>query len=164
MTLLPSALTLVALFATEPDEKREAALVKEKADEICQLLLKGDHARFADLTYPAVVKEAGGRDRLIERLKSAAKEMKSKGIEITAVKPAEPTNSETSGTERYVIVPYEMQMKVRGSQTTVKSFLLAISGDNGKTWTFVDGAGVRDVEKRKRVLPNFPETLRLPRP
>jgi hypothetical protein len=159
---MSALLAIAVLLAAAPDDKKEAALVKQKADEICQLLLKGDHARFADLTYPAVVKEAGGRDKLIEKLKSAAKEMKSKGIEITAVKPSDPTASESSGDERYVIVPYEMEMKVLGSKTTVKSFLLAISGDKGKSWTFVDGAGVRDVEKRKRMLPNYPETLRLP--
>ena len=87
------------------------------------------------MTYPAVVKEAGGRDKLIERLKSAAKEMNSKGISITAVKPAQPTDSATSGDERYVIVPYEMQMKVLGSQTSVKSFLLDTFGLNN-TYVF----------------------------
>jgi hypothetical protein len=163
MSSLLATLAAATLFAAPPDDKKEAARIKERADEICKLMLKGDHARFVELTHPAAVKEAGGRDKLIERLKDAAKELKSKGIEVLAIKAGDPAESATAGGDRYVVVPYETELKVLGSKTTAKSFLLAISEDAGKTWTFVDGAGLRDPAKRKRLLPNLPDSLRLPR-
>src|SRR5271165_5486247 len=64
---LLAGLAVVALFAP-PEDKKEAAAVKEKAEEVCQLFLKGDFAKFVDLTHPTVVKEAGGRDKMIDLL------------------------------------------------------------------------------------------------
>jgi hypothetical protein len=48
-----------------------------------------------------------------------------------------------------------------------KGFLIAISEDRGKTWTFIDGAGLvsepgREREKLAQILPDFPAQLALP--
>lgn len=42
------------------------------------------------------------------------------------------------------------------------SYLLGISPDKGKTWTFVDGSGLQNEKARKAVLPALPDSLKLP--
>src|SRR5438067_1411380 len=55
-------------------------------------------------------------------------------------------------------------MSVTGGILKAESFLLAISGDGGSTWCFVDGAGLRQLGGRiGTMLPNFPPDLDLPR-
>jgi hypothetical protein len=163
MSSLLAGLAAVVLFAAPPEDKKEAAAVKEKAEEVCKLFLKGDFAKFADLTHPAVVKEAGGRDKIIELLTMKVKDLKDRGIEFVSMKVADPTDAATAGDERYVVVPYALEMKVPDGKATVKTYLLAVSSDKGKTWTFVDGAGLKDDAMRKKVLPNLPEALKLPK-
>jgi hypothetical protein len=51
-------------------------------------------------------------------------------------------------------------MKHPKGKFIVKSYLLGISSDNGKTWKFVDGAGLDD--KITGGLPKLPAKLKLP--
>lgn len=54
-------------------------------------------------------------------------------------------------------------MKVPGGRATAKSFLLGISTDKGKTWTFVDGNGIGDEKVKRKLLPNLPAEFKLPK-
>jgi lysophospholipase L1-like esterase len=163
MNLLLTGLLCVTLSAPG-DEKQEDAVVKEKAQEVLQLLLKGDYKKFTSLTYPAVVKEMGGPEKMADALAAQMKRMKDQGYEVRALKAADPTTSATADDERYVVVPYSLEIKAPNGMMTAQSYLLAVSSDKGKTWTFVDGAGLIDVETQKKLLPNMPRGLRLPRP
>ncbi|HEX5268885.1 MAG TPA: GDSL-type esterase/lipase family protein [Gemmataceae bacterium] len=166
MNLLLTGLLCVTLSAPEPgDDKQEAAAVKAKAEEVLQLLQKGEYKKVAGRTHPRVVKEMGGSEKMADTLAAKMKQLKEQGYEVRSLKANDPTTSATVGDERYVVVPYTMEMKSPGGKTTVESYLLAISSDKGKTWTFVDGAGLADVEAQKKLLPDLPPppTLRLPR-
>ena len=43
-----------------------------------------------------------------------------------------------------------------------KTYLLGISPDGGKSWTFLDGTGLQSKEVREKVLPTMPAKLKLP--
>ncbi len=166
MNLLLPALAALALSVPAPgDEKSQDAVVKEKAEEVLQLLLKGDYKKVVALTHPRVVKEMGGPDKMADDLAAKMKQMKEQGYELRSLKADDPTSSAEAGDRRYVVVPYALEMKAPGGKMAVKSFLVAVSSDKGKTWTFVDGAGLRDVEAQKKMLPDLPDppALRLPR-
>jgi lysophospholipase L1-like esterase len=164
MNPLLTGLLCLTLSAPAPgDEKPDDAVVKGKAEEVLQLLLKGDYKKFAGLTYAPVVKEMGGPEKMAGALAAQMKQMKDLGYEIRALKAADPTTSATADDERYVVVPYSLELKAPNGKMTAQSYLLAISSDKGKTWAFVDGAGLLDVEAQKKVLPNLPRGLRLPR-
>lgn len=53
-------------------------------------------------------------------------------------------------------------MTAHGEDFVAKSYLLAISSDQGKTWTFMDGGNLVDPKMREKLVPNFPEKLKLP--
>jgi hypothetical protein len=165
MHQLLTGLLCLALFAPAPgDEIKEDAVVKAKAEEALTLLLKGDYKNFAELTYPPVVKEMGGREMMAETLAAKMKQLKELGYEVRTLKASDPTTSATAGDERYVVVPYRLDLKAPGGNLTAPSYLLAISSYQSRTWTFVDGAGLLDAETQKKMLPNLPPGLRLPKP
>jgi hypothetical protein len=155
------ALSLLA--APAADDAKALANVKGKAEEAVKLFLKGDFKEFTAFVYPPVLKNMGGRDKVVEQLTKLAKDMKEKGLEFRTATVADPTDSATAGDERYVVVPYTLEMKAPGGKLTGKTYLLAISTDKGKTWAFVDGAGLQDEGLRKKALPNLPARLKLPK-
>jgi hypothetical protein len=52
-------------------------------------------------------------------------------------------------------------MKVPGGTQVTETFVLAISGDMGKTWTFFD-VTMADKNRIKMLLPDFNENLKIP--
>jgi lysophospholipase L1-like esterase len=165
MNLLLTGLLCATLSAPLPgDEKDEAAVVKAKAEEALNLFLKGDYKKFTELTHPRVVKELGGPEKMADALAARMKQLKDQGYEVRSVKVADPTTSASTDDARYLVVPYTLEMKSPKGKATVQSYVVAISSDNGKAWTFVDGAGLLDIEAQKKLLPDLPRGLRLPRP
>jgi len=52
-------------------------------------------------------------------------------------------------------------MSVPQGRALVRTWLLGVSSDQGKTWTFIDG-GKLNAEAIKQYFPNFPAKLTLP--
>lgn len=144
------------------DEKPEQ-VAKRKANEVAQATVKSDFQKVADLTYPQVIEEMGGRKKMIETMKIGLKEMELKGIKFLSAKVENASPAVADGSNLYTIVPMKLELKVPGGRFALKSYLLGISPDKGETWTFVDGSGIgSDRIKAQRILPNLPAKLHLP--
>jgi hypothetical protein len=167
MTRLIGALLLLvvggAAAAAHGDEPR-SAVVKKKAQEVGEALKKDDYAKVVDLTYPKVVELMGGREKMIIALTDGMKQLKEKGFSFRSVKVGEPAEFVAGEKDTFVVVPTTTEMTAPGGKITVKSYLLGISSDGGKVWTFVDGNGIGTVERREKILPKLPEKLKLPEP
>jgi hypothetical protein len=164
-TRLAAPLMLLGLCGASsaaPEAKPEQA-AKASAEEAAQATIKGDFGKLADLTYPRIVEKVGGRDRMIATLESGLKDMKSKGYAFRSAKVGDPSPAVAGGPELFTVIPMTLVMKAPGGTLTVQGFMLGISGDMGKTWTFVDGAKA-DNEEFKKLLPNLPPALKLPKP
>jgi hypothetical protein len=63
----------------------------------------------------------------------------------------------------YAVVPTELELSgATDAEVKQPSSLIAVSQDGGAGWKFLNGAGVGgDRSKLKRLLPNFPEQLKL---
>ncbi|HWG46107.1 MAG TPA: hypothetical protein VN688_25320 [Gemmataceae bacterium] len=162
----PFASSLVVLGLWIPcsvatDTKPEQ-VAKAKAEEVLQATLKGDFGKLADLTYPKVVESLGGRDKMIAKLEASSKEMKSKGVTFRSVKVGDVLQLAPSDSHLFALLPMTLEMKIPTGTITVKSFLLGISSDKGKTWTFFNGDKMDD-EKAKKLLPSLPAKLKLPK-
>jgi hypothetical protein len=143
-------------------EETKSAVVKQKAQEVGQAVVKEDHAKLVDLTYPKLVELMGGREKMIAILESGSKAMKEKGFALRSVTVAEPGEFLTEGENTFVVVPTTLEIKAPGGKILGKSYLLGISSDQGKTWKFIDGNGLANKEKRAKVLPTLPAKLKLP--
>lgn len=135
------AFTLI-LFSSAALGQTDYKALKSQAEESSAAFVKGDYARLADLTYPRLVKLAGGREKMIAYLETAAKEMKAQGAEVISMSFDDPTQVIKIEGDLFAILPSTMKMKVPEGILIGKSFMLGISGDNGEHWTFVDGSAL----------------------
>jgi hypothetical protein len=139
-------------------------VAKRKANEVVQATIKSDFDKIADLTYPKVVDQMGGRKKMIDAMTTGLRDMKARGIEFTSAKIEDARPLVAGGADVYTIIPFTLEIKVPGGRATTKSYLLGISADKGKTWSFVDGSGIGNDERMaKKLLPNLPQELKLPK-
>jgi hypothetical protein len=139
-------------------------MAKRQADEAIQATIDGKFSKLADLTYPKVIEMIGGKEKMIARLQTNYKDMKEQGFVFQSAKVQEPSALVAAGETVYTVVPFTLEMKVTGGLLSTKSYLLGISSNKGKSWTFVDGSGISNDEKTTRkLLPGLPAALKLPK-
>lgn len=151
---------LPATHAEEPDK----AEVKRLAEKIAKATRENDAETIVDYTYPGLVEFAGGRKAMIEITRQSLKLVKDDGAAIEKFEVEEPDEFYVEGKNTFAIARTELAMTVQGKTIGGKSFLLAISPDAGKTWTFLDGNGFQDKKLMNKILPKLPEKLVLPDP
>jgi hypothetical protein len=150
--------------APAPQAKHDpAAQAKKQADEFLQNIWTGDAAKAVDYMHPDHVKKYGGRDQMIaavllarELVKDLSEEAQ---VEITIEMTAEaPGPIVKGGDDLYTVIPYQVKTTGAGKQTTNRDFMVGVSSNGGKSWTFVGGSD----EEIAQVLPNLPQGLQLP--
>ena len=163
------SITLIAVVvcAQLPSAEPQTDQIRKLAAENSAALTSGNYARLVDLTYPKVVEMIGGRDKMIETLRRGTEDMKAHGSAILGAEVSEPKEVVTAGDKQFAIVPMTTRVQVPDGILRSKGFLIAVSADRGKTWTFIDGAGFvrepgKEREKLAQVLPDFPAQLSLP--
>jgi hypothetical protein len=156
---------LLALVAFVPqDAPKDDAAQRKSALEQAQLwaksLVAGDFAKIIDLTNPAVVKDAGGKDNMLKQAAGTVEQMKKQGIVIKEVSVEPPQSISRLKKTLYCIVPKTTVTTFQDFKVTAKNFLLGTSTDEGKTWTFMLGdlgePGVR------KFLPDLPNDMKFP--
>ncbi len=152
-------MTLLALssFALADDAALKK-VVKDKVNAMNEATLKGDWAKLADLQHTRVLQGMGGRENMIVQTDKVMKKMK-EGIEIKSFKLGEPSAIVKQDTDLYVYVPNEMTTKLKGGRLISKSYVVGVSPDQGKTWTFVTSDSKGSIRK---IFPNLPDALKLP--
>jgi hypothetical protein len=161
------ALLALAVCAQLASADPQTERIRKLAAENSAALTSGNYARLVDLTYPKVVEMIGGRDKMIETLRRGSEDMKAHGSAILGTEVGEPKEVVTAGDKQFAIVPMTVRVQVPDGTLRSKGFLIAISEDRGKTWTFIDGAGVtkepgKEREKLAQVIPDLPTQLSLP--
>jgi hypothetical protein len=153
-------LVLGGLTAVASEDISLAVSAKNRLEELNHALLAGDFVKAVDLTYPKVVADAGGRERMIAIFQSAMQRMKAKGYVIEAIELDAPGDFVPSGDNLMVVVPFTAKMTTPQGKLSKRSFVIGISADKGQTWTFANGD--LDPARLKRLLPDLPTALKLP--
>jgi hypothetical protein len=126
-------------------------------------LMTKDYQTFVNYTYPAIMKQMGGRDKMAEAIKKQMQGIEEAGSKIIALSYKNPTTPITAGKELQCTITQEMSLQVKGGKVLAASTLIAISKDNGAHWYFVD-AGDRDISAVRASMPNISKSLTLPPP
>lgn len=157
---------LTLVLATSGIAHGDAAIdaAKKQADAMNQAVARGDCAKAVDLTYQGLIDFVGGKEKLIALTESMLKTMKSQGIELISSKLSEPGEIVKEDGKSYIVFPTLSEVKAPQGKMRVKSCLLGISIDDGKSWKFVDGAGLASKEAKDKILPNLPARVKLPAP
>ena len=152
------ALCSVAFAQTEDPRLGQ---IKKGAGAVGAAMLAGKYTEVLDLTYPAIVDLMGGREKALATVAEQMNEIKEHGITLSSFVVDDSSEIKAGGAELFAAIPTTMEMKAPQMKITAKSFLLAISRDQGKTWSYADGTNLTP-ELMKTLFPKFPAELKLP--
>lgn len=153
-------LALLCLVAPQ-EEDSKALLVRKLAQEMATATLEGKFDELIDLTYPAFVESTGGREKAIAAVRQGMAQMQEAGFRMEEFKVGQPGPLHSTDLHQFIVLPTETLIAGPQGKIKAKSYLLGISADAGKTWKFVDGAGLQRKANRDR-LPKLPEGFELP--
>lgn len=155
------AVLLAAAAGAVADDAEIKKTAKARAQEAQNALVKGELGPLVALTHPKLVEAMGGKDKMAAQVADVLKAMKNKGAEFKSVTILEPGELIRTGNELYLAVPLTLEMTLPGGRVKSQGMLIGVSGDNGKTWVFVDAAPGRD--RIKQVLPDLPDAIVFPK-
>ena len=144
--------------------KVDTAKAVEQAEAVKKAVLDSDAAKVADLTHPKVVEALGGKEKGIAVSKAAFDQMKAQKFEIKSYTIGQPGDPVKDDKAAYVVIPTKTEMTGPMVKIQSESYLLGMSTDGGKSWTFADGAGMAGGPAREALLPTLPKDLKLPEP
>lgn len=137
--------------------------VKTQAEQMGKALLQKDYKTFVTFTYPKLLKQMGGEEKMSGSIAQQMKSMAMSGTKIVALNYGAPTPVIKAGKELQCTIPQQMIMMSGNNKIAAKTTLIAISEDKGKRWYFID-AGERDITAVRQQLPNISKSIVLPKP
>jgi hypothetical protein len=137
--------------------------VRKIAESLGEATVKGEYAKVIDLTWDGAVAKMGGREKAIKAAEAGMKKIAADGWKIKSYRVRSVGEFHKEGEHSFAVVPTTLEITTPGSRIVSKNYLLGISNDDGKTWKFVDSAGIQDEAVRKKTLPPLPAALELPK-
>ena len=162
VTCLLMCLIIPFIYSQGTTINIDSASLKKQALEMSSSFIKGDYKNFIKFTYPKVVEMMGGKEKMVTFPEKGIEEMKNEGVSFKSVSVGLTNHKVRAGKEIHTLVSQTIIMAVPGGTVTANSYLLAISGNDGHSWSFVDTAPFNDVTKLKAVLPHYNPELKIP--
>jgi hypothetical protein len=135
--------------------------LKAQAEETANAFARKDFNTIVDTTYPKVVEFMGGREKMIPVIEQGVKQAEREGITFVSITVDEPKGIVNVGKRLFGIVPTRLRMRVPEGTLVGESFMIGVSEDGGKKWTFIDGAGA-DKHRLRALFPSAADKLQLP--
>lgn len=158
--LLIAALTFSAVTVAANDDK-VAEVVKAEVKKMVDATVAGKYEIVMDLTHPKILDEMGGKEKAEKTVRAAMEKIKAQGIRFEGKQIDKPTVVNSKGSY-YSVTSYTMIVSGSGKKVTVKSALVGVSTDEGKTWKFIN-QDVGGEAKIRQILPNMPRDLIIPK-
>ena len=147
-------LTASAASAAKKAARRDATAMGEA-------FLRGDLERFASYTDPGLLKMFGGKQKLIATIEAGLPKMAAGGISLKSTEIGEVTQFVEAEGQLQATLPRDQLMTMPGGEVHLLGYLIGVSRDGGKTWTFMDAEKVTP-ENVRMVLPTYDPRLKLP--
>ena len=159
-TTLASIVVLLTAFQNSPDDPAKKS-ARDLAREYSEATVKNELGKVVDLTHPLAVAALGGREQAIKRSEAEAKRAEQGGLKMLSVESV-PFPGKIFATKKahYCVVPVSFRITVGESRFLLRSALIGVSNDSGKTWKFVDvSMGEKTIRK---YIPDIPQELEFP--
>ncbi len=148
------------LFTNGMDAQQPEAIAKG-AEKYSKALVKAQWEKVLDLTYPEIITKNGGRQAMINQAKAFEAEMQQRGFELQKAELSDPLEIYKSGKFLMCAVPMRLTFNGPLGKLYSESSLLAVSSDEGKTWTYIDMAQVQ-ISQLAEVFPEINPNLTIP--
>ena len=141
-----------------------ATAAKQAAQKSIDALLSGDYAQVVESMPKRVVAAMGGKEAALAMLKQQTSEKSAQGISFQSDTIGTPQPMQKIGAWLVTLVPQTVTLKVRGGHLVSDAYLIGISEDEGKSWSFVDSAAFAKGKEAllAQVLPELAGKLRIP--
>ncbi len=140
--------------ATEPVQARALEAAQATATRMQEAVKKHDWETLVGLTHARVVELMGGKKKMLAFLRERGAEMKL--VAASVGKPTQAIRGPRGGLQ--VLLPMTVRFAVPDGEAEIDSQLLGVSGDDGRTWTYVD---VKEPAQLRQLLPDLAPELRL---
>ncbi len=157
------ALLVVLLLSSLQPAFAQNNNIKKQAEQMGAALLAQDYLGFVEFTYPKVLEQMGGKQKMATSIAQQMKGMQDGGILLESISYDPPATPIKEGKELQTTITQKMVLKLQQGRILAKSTIIAISPDNGNRWYFVD-AGERDNATVRQTLPNISKSLVIPKP
>lgn len=135
--------------------------VMEAARDYAKAVEKGKWEKIADMTYPQLLQEMGGRSEFVRQAQQFQVNLERREFAIEKAELAEPLEPIDSGGTFVVVVPMKLTFDGPLGKLYSESGLLAISTTEGEKWWFIDLAQVQLPELLK-LFPHIAPHMELP--
>lgn len=159
-TVLFSCCLVAAALVQDPGADPRLKSAGEQAQRAVEATQKGDWKALIDLTHPKLVEMGGGREKMLELLKTQMEQLKKDGFDLKEATIDAPTTIAEGESAVYCIVPTHNVIEIPQGTLTIDSYLIGASIDGGTKWTFIDSSPGTD--QIRTIFPELPETLILP--
>jgi hypothetical protein len=164
MPLLKPIIYLL-LFAALPftASAQDTLFIKQQAARFAKASFYSDHETVINLTYPGLVTYSGGRDTMQKLITERIESLQKQGVISFDGYVDSPGPFYKAGNQLHCLIPETIILKMFNGRYVSRSYLLAISADAGKSWTFMDVGNMPNSVLHK-LLPNYNDELVIPAP
>jgi hypothetical protein len=142
---------------------QDTVKLKRQAQAVADALVKGDYSTVVDHTYPKIVAQMGGKEKMIATIKQGMEQMSAQGFSFADAAVGSPGKFYKAGTEIHCLIPQRIALKSPNSRIVNNSYLLAVTKNGGKFWYFLDiNKGTYNMVPK--LFPNFNKKLVIPEP
>jgi hypothetical protein len=142
------------------EEKADDKAIDAIMDRFANVYNSGDYSIIIDNMYTPIVERFGGREKAIEDSKSAIALLREQQMNFVSWATVKPYTYISGVSNKYAIIPYEMEMTYNGNTIKQTGYQLGIKTPN-LNWQFVNGDRLTP-EIFEEFFPDFPSNVELP--
>jgi hypothetical protein len=140
---------------------QDTVFLKKQAKRLAAATFNGDHQTVIALTYPELIKLSGGKEQMQKLITEKIESLKKQGVMKFDGSIGSPGPFYKAGDQIHCLLPETLVLKTFSGRYVGRSYLLAVTNDKGKSWTFLD-VGNMPADVLHRLLPNYNESLVIP--
>lgn len=139
-------------------EKIDYSRLKTQVEAFNRATVNKDFNKVVDWTYPKYIEQFGGREKILEAIKTAVEDYKAQGIETTAISIGQPGEVVQIKDQLFSVVPTTSTLKAPGGTLVGEITVIAVSTD-GTNWKFISGL---NQERFDALFPEAAGTIIIP--
>ena len=112
--------------------------ITESTEKYVNAFVNNEFVKVAEMTHPDLVQMNGGEEYVIEDLKAERLSTSGEGLIYNSAVVMSPLTILEYNGELQAVIPVEYTMQLAEKEYINKSYILAISADEGKTYKFVN--------------------------
>jgi hypothetical protein len=143
------------------DTVTASANLKKSGADMAKLFTEKDYAHYIKYINPKVIETVGGNDSMIVLLNKTLIGLKEQGLTINSMSTGDPLRIIITSSGLQSVVPEILNLGVKDGRLEATSYLIAVSEDNGNTWTFIDTGG-NTLDKLQTMFPTLSNDLVIP--